>query len=146
MKISCMGVTLGVAMAGMLLAGCGKSADQNAYSATQAATDAKQVARDIRDDYRAEWQSFKRNTEQVIEANGKAIDSLKTKIAKAGKKANGSWHKDLATLEDKNKELKQKLSAYNDRGQANWEIFKSDITHDLDSLGSTMKTLWKKVG
>jgi hypothetical protein len=96
--------------------------------------------------YRAEWQAFKRETEQVIEANGRKIDSLKIRIDKAGAKGKVTFTKDLGLLEQKNIELKKKLADYHDQGQSNWEVFKTDVKHELEGLGDAMKDLYKKIG
>ena len=146
MKNSCVVVTLVASMAGMLLAGCDKTADQKADAASTGAPEATQQLKEARDSYRADWQSFKRNTELVIDTNERAIDSLKTRIAKAGKKAKGEYAKDLAVLEQKNMQLKKKLADYSDQGETAWESFKTDVKHELDGIGDAMRDLYTKIG
>lgn len=138
--------TLVASMAGMLLAGCDKTADQKVDAARMRAAETTQELKEARDSYRADWQSFKRETELVIDANERAIDSLKTQIAKAGKKAKGEYAKDLAVLEQKNMQLKKKLADYSDQGETAWETFKTDVKHELDGIGDTMRDLYKKIG
>ena len=146
MKNSFVVATLVASMAGMLLAGCDKTADQKADAARVSTTEATQHLKEARDSYRADWQSFKRETELVIDANGKAIDSLKTKIAKAGRKAKVDLSKDLAVLEQKNTGLKKKLGEYSDQGESAWETFRTDVKRELDGIGDTMRDLYKKIG
>jgi outer membrane murein-binding lipoprotein Lpp len=146
MKNSLVLIALAGSLAGSLLAGCGKTPDQKVDDAQQTVAAVTQQLKSARDDYRAEWQSFKRETEQVIDANGRMIDSLKIKIEKAGNKGKVAFTKDLEVLEQKNVELKKKLADYNDQGQSNWEVFKSDVKRELDGLGNAMRDLYKKIG
>ena len=133
-------------LAGSLLSGCGKSPDQKVDDAEQTVAAVTQQIKSARDDYRAEWLSFKRESELVIEANGRMIDSLKTRISNAGIRGKAVLSRDLTVLEQKNVELKKKLAQYNDQGQSNWEGFKSDVKHELDLLGTSMRDLYKKIG
>ena len=146
MKHSMVAIVLAGSLAGSLLSGCGKSPDQKVDDAVQTVAAAKQHMKSARDDYRAEWLSFKRASEQAIEANGKMIDSLKARIDKAGVKGKAALSTDLKALEQKNVELKKKLAEYSDQGQSNWEGFKSDVRHELDVLGTAMKDLYKRIG
>ncbi|CAG0956155.1 hypothetical protein ARNL5_00523 [Anaerolineae bacterium] len=138
--------TLVASMAGMLLAGCDNTADQKVDAARMRATETTQQLKEARDSYRADWQSFKRETELVIVANERAIDSLATQITKAGKKAKVEYAKDLAVLEQKNMQLKKKLADYSDQGETAWETFKTDVKHELEGIGDTMRDLYKRIG
>jgi type II secretory pathway pseudopilin PulG len=122
MKNSLVVVVLAGSLAASLSPGCGKSPDQKVDDAQQTVAAATQQLQSARDDYRAEWQAFKRETEQVIEANGRKIDSLKIRIDKAGAKGKVTFTKDLGLLEQKNIELKKKLADYHDQGQSNWAM------------------------
>jgi hypothetical protein len=64
-------------MAGTLLTGCGKTAEQKVEAAKEDVKEAtkenigeaKQALKDAQADYRAEWQKFKSESEQQIQAN-----------------------------------------------------------------------------
>lgn len=146
MKNSLACIALAGSLAAVLSLGCGKSPDQKVDDAQQTVAAATQQLKSAQDDYRAEWQAFKRETEQMIEANGRMIDSLKIRIDKAGAKGKVAFAKDVAVLEQKNGELKKKLAEYNDQGQSNWEAFKTDVKHELEGLGNAMRDLYKKIG
>jgi hypothetical protein len=146
MKSSFVVLGLAASMAGMLLSGCGKSPDQKIDTANARVVDATQQLKEARDSYRANWESFKRDADLAIEANGKAIDSLKAKISKAGKIGKAEFSKDLAVLEQKNTDLKKKLTEYSDQGETAWETFRTDVKHDLESIGDSMRDLYKKIG
>jgi predicted RNase H-like nuclease (RuvC/YqgF family) len=131
-------------MAGTLLAGCDKKAEPKVEPAQeQKVGDAKQDLKDARANYVAEWQAFKTESEQKIEANEKRIDAFKQKMEHAGTKVKAQYKKDVAALKEKNRELKKKLEEYKDEGQGKWEEFKTNFNNDMDSVGKTMKDLFK---
>ncbi len=119
-------------MAGIILAGCGKPSEKKVEKATQ---DLKKV----KAEYLAEWQQFKREAEQKIEANEKTIDQLKEKMKAAGPKLEAQYNKEVAELEQKNRDLKSKLADYKDEGKDKWEAFKQEVSSDLDGLGKALK-------
>lgn len=131
-------------MAGTLLAGCEKKAEPKVEpTQEQKVGDAQQDLKDARANYLAEWQAFKTESEQKIEANEKRIDAFKEKMEHAGSKAKAQYKKDVAALKEKNRELKKKLEEYKDEGQGRWEEFKANFNKDLDGVGKTMKDLFK---
>ena len=131
-------------MAGMLLAGCEKKAEPKVEpTQEQKVGDAQQDLKDARAAYLAEWETFKKESEQQIDANKKRIHTFKEKMEKAGSKAKAQYKKDVEALEQKNDELKKKLEEYKDEGQGRWEEFKSNFKRDMDGVGKTMKDLFK---
>jgi exonuclease VII large subunit len=130
-------------IAGTLLTSCGKTPEQQVDNAKEKGGEAKQELKDARTEYLAEWQTFKRESEQTIEANEKRIDAFKEKMEKAGPKVKAKYSKEVATLEQKNRDLKKKLDEYKDEGQSKWEEFKTNFKHDMDGIGKTMKELFK---
>ena len=96
-------------IAGTFLMGCGKTPEQKVENA--------------RTEYLAEWQTFKRDSEQKIDAYEKRIDTFKEKIKEAGPE--------------------EKLEDYKDEGQSKWEEFKTNFNHDMDGIGKIMKDLFK---
>jgi hypothetical protein len=129
--------------AGTLLIGCNKTSKQKVEGAKGVIGEAKQDLKDARTDFLAEWQTFKRESEQTIEANEKTIDAFKLKMEKAGPKVKAKYSKEVAVLEQKNRDLKKRLEEYQDAGQSKWEEFKTNFKSDLDAIGKTMKDLFK---
>jgi hypothetical protein len=123
-------------MAGIFLAGCGKTSEQKVEGA-------KQELKDAKADYLAEWQKFKTESEEQIKANENRIDAFKAKMEKAGTKAKAKYNKAVAELEGKNRDLKKKLEEYKDEGESKWQEFKTNFKHDMDAVGQTMKDLFK---
>ena len=112
-------------IAGTFLMGCGKTPEQKVENA--------------RTEYLAEWQTFKRDSEQKIDANEKRIDTFK----EAGPEDKAKYNKEVEVLEQKNRDLKKKLEDYKDEGQSKWEEFKTNFNHDMDGIGKIMKDLFK---
>jgi exonuclease VII large subunit len=133
-------------MAGTLLTGCEKMSERKVENAKETIRDAKQELKDAQTKYLAEWQTFKRESEQIIEANEKRIDAFKNTMDKAGPKVEAKYSKGVALLEQKNRDLKKKLDDYKDEGQSKWEEFKTNFKHDMDGIGKTMTDLFKDNG
>ena len=129
-------------LAGILLTGCEKTAERKVEDAKETLGDAKQGLKDDQTKYLAEWQTFKSESEQTIEANEKRIDAFKEKMEIAGADTKAKYNEDLAALEQKNRELRKKLEGYKDEGRGNWVQFKTDFSQDMDGIGKSMKDLF----
>ena len=124
-------------MAGIFLAGCGKTSEQKVEGA-------KQELKDAKADYLAEWQKFKTESEEQIKANEDRIDAFKEKMATADtKNTKAKYNEAVVELKQKNRELKKKLEEYKDEGESKWQEFKTNFSHDMDAIGKTMKDLFK---
>ena len=134
---------LSVLTAGALFVGCEKSSDQKVADAKDKVAEVKQDLKEARTEYRAEWATFKKESEAAIEANEKRIDAFKAKMEKGTPAMKTKYGKDVAALEQKNRDLKAKLEAYEDGGESNWEEFKTNFKHDMDAVGKTMTDLFK---
>ena len=120
----------------IFLMGCDKTAEQKVEGA-------KQEIKDAKADYTADWQKFKTESETQIKVNEGRIDTLKVKIEKAGTKAKAKYKKAVAELKEKNHALKEKLEDYKDEGESKWQEFKTNFSHDLDAVGTTISDLFK---
>jgi len=123
-------------MAGIFLAGCGKTSEQKVE-------EAKQELKDAKADYLAEWQQFKTESEEQIKANEDRIDAFREKMEKGGTKTEAKYNIAVAELKQKNRDLKRKLEEYKDEGESKWQEFKTNFSHDMDAFGKTMKDLFK---
>ena len=132
-------------MTGMLLPGCAKTTEQKLDSAKESVGEARQELQDTRTAYAAEWQTFKHESEQTITANETKIDAFKDRMDHSGTKIKAKYTKDIAALEQSNRNLKQKLDNYKDEGQTKWEEFKTNFNHDMDAVGKTMTDLFNDV-
>lgn len=75
----------------------------------------------------AEWQEFKEQANILIQQNKIRIDEMK-----ASAKATGD--NSLDAIEEKNKQLQNKLESYKNDASEDWETFKAGFNQDKDEL------------
>ncbi len=85
-----------------------------------------------------EWKMFKDETEVKIKNNETRTAELKAKMKTSGKTLDAVYSKNIEALEQRNKDLKARLDAY-EKGQSDWESFKREFNHDMDALGQALK-------
>jgi chromosome segregation ATPase len=112
---------------------------QNAKEKLRVAEDeanavAQQVAKD-----RA-WELFKSDAGIKIRKNELLIEDFKVKMKTTGKTLKAQYEKRIAVLEQKNKELKTRMDAY-EKNQSDWESFKRQFNIDLEKLGKALKNI-----
>jgi len=129
--------------AGALLTGCWKQSEQTVGTPAEAVGEAKQEIKDTRSGFASEWRTFKSESQQAIASNEVKIDSLKQKMARAGRTVSEKYSRNVAVLEQNNRDLKRKLEEYKDAGEIKWAEFKTNFTHDMESLGRTMRDLFR---
>jgi peptidoglycan hydrolase CwlO-like protein len=86
-----------------------------------------------------EWQQFKEDTNAKIDDNNAKIAELKLKIKKTGKDIDKAYQKNIDAMEQKNKELKNKIDSYQNDVNSDWKSFKREFNHDMDELGQSLK-------
>jgi Skp family chaperone for outer membrane proteins len=128
---------------GMLITSCGKTSEQKVEGAKENFEGVKDDLKDAKTAYLAEWQAFKEEADEKIDANQKRIEAFKAKMSKAGSTAKENYNKEVAVLEQKNQDLKKKLDEYKDDGQSKWKEFKANFNDDMDAIGKTMTDLFK---
>ena len=130
-------------MAGSVFTGCNNNrekledAEENVKKANQELIDAKAQ-------YEKEWQQFKTDAELKISANEKKISDFKALIKTASGKSKAKYEKEVIELEQKNVELRKKLSEYKYEGKDSWETFKKDFNDGLDYIGNTLNDIFTK--
>jgi hypothetical protein len=143
MKNNIFVVALAGCIVGMLSPGCGKTAEQKIEVVKENAKDAQRSWQEAQAEYSSDWQTFERESDQGIDANEKRIDAFKKEMEKAGSKVSAKYSKDVAALEQKNRDMKKKLKEYKDEGPMKWEEFKTNFKHDMDGMEKTMTDLFK---
>lgn len=86
-----------------------------------------------------EWQSFKESTNTTINQNEKRIIELRAKMKKTGQEMDEQYAKRINVLEEKNREIKEKVNAYQNDASDDWEAFKKEYNSDMDDLGRSLK-------
>lgn len=97
-----------------------------------------------KEEYLADIENFKIETNAKIEANKQMIADFKVKIATSKKDAQVYYQEQIAILEQKNIAMKQKLDAYEESGKDNWEAFKTEFSKDMNDLGEAFKNFTVK--
>lgn len=91
-----------------------------------------------------EWQAFKDSTNATIKQNEIRIAEMKAELKKTGKTIDSEYSKKIQELEEKNKEIKNKLEVYKNDTNSDWQSFKKEFRHDMDDLGQSLKNFTVK--
>ena len=137
-------LTIIVLIAISVLTGCNVNREKKVEDAKENVKQANQELKEAQAEYEKEWQQFRYDAEVKIRANEKSIDELKTEILIASSKFKAKYEKEVVVLEQKNIELKKKISEYKYEGKDKWEEFKREFNHDMDIIGKTLKDLFTK--
>ncbi|MCC6410821.1 MAG: hypothetical protein IT270_04130 [Saprospiraceae bacterium] len=133
-------------LTGLILTGCQTSAEK-VQDKRENVTEAKQELNEEKAEAYAEQQqeaneaaykSYKIESDARIDANETMISDIKADMRKAGKKMDKEYEQQIDALEKKNKDLRQRLNAYNARKQNDWDSFKREFDHDMNELGTAM--------
>ncbi len=135
-------------LAAAILGGCQSSAEK-VDAAKENVDEAKEELQEVKAEAQAdaikvanaeEWRVFKSDAEIKIKENEVRIGELKVKMKKSGKTFDAMYEKNIIALEQKNKDLRTKISNY-ESNQSDWEAFKREFNHDMDELGQAIKDL-----
>jgi chromosome segregation ATPase len=141
-------LALATLIGGVIFTGCQSTAEKT-EAAEAKVQDAKEELKEARKDENAqaqktatadEWRTFRNESQEKIWANEKHIAELKVKMNKPGKLLDAAYAKKIDSLEEKNRELKRRMDAY-EKSQSDWETFKREFNHDMDELGNALKDL-----
>ncbi|MFM9986408.1 MAG: hypothetical protein ACKVOK_14305 [Flavobacteriales bacterium] len=88
----------------------------------------------------AEWKIYKANADAKIADNDAQILELKVKMKKPGQTWDDVYAKRIEKLEAQNNALRVKINTY-DPEKSDWETFKREFNHDMDSFGQAFKDL-----
>jgi hypothetical protein len=71
------------------------------------------------------------------------IGAFKETMEEAGLKFKAKYNNEVTVFKKQSQNLKKKLDGYEDDGLRRWKKFKTDINHDGNGIGRTMKNLFK---
>lgn len=94
--------------------------------------------------YQEDMTAYRMETANRIIANQKTIADFNTKITKLKKEKREEYLEDIAELDKKNTEMKDKLNSYKDNGSDKWKSFKMEFSKEMDDLGKSIKDLTTK--
>ena len=144
-------ITIAVAsmlIAGSVFTGC-KSPSQKEADAQGEVQDAKEDLNNAQNEANAEqqkvataeeWDAFKSEADAKIKSNEVRIAELTVKMNKPGEILDPLYKKRIQTLEQQNRDLKERLYAY-EKSNSDWESFKREFNSDMNELGDALKDL-----
>lgn len=123
-----------------LLAGCNSPA-QKLENAEEEVTAANKKLETANEEYLADLKNYRLATAERIAENDESIARFKLRIANEKKETRDEYNKKIIALEQKNSDNKKRLDDYKTEGKANWEIFKTEFSRDMDELGTAIRNL-----
>ncbi len=118
-----------------------KYGSERAEDAAEELRDAKKDLDEAQREYTIKYNDFKREMDNKITENDKAIAALKADVRERNAEAKVNWNNAVNDLERKNQSLKDRINDYKVDGNANWEEFKREFNHDMDRLGEALKDM-----
>ncbi len=137
-----------VIIAGAISTGC-DSAQQNILDAEQKVREAnenlatkRQQARDEAHKVKmaAEWEQYKAECELVIDSNERQIEELEIAVANNKKGYTAAQIARINSLKTENEQIKLRIQEY-ETDPSSWELFKTELKHDMDKLAEAFKDL-----
>jgi len=125
-------------IASSLLWGCQRTADKRLEIS-------RQEVRVAETKFLADWQTFKRESEQTIAANEKLIVAFREKIYSSGPVYKAMYNREAVALERRNQNLMIRLTEYEEGGQSNLREFKIIFNERLYDVEKTMKDLFANI-
>jgi hypothetical protein len=114
-------------------------ARENILEEKQDVVKAKQDLKVAQKDSVADYQNFKKESEARILNNEKILADLKVKVSKADLKDKADYEENLATLNQKQVNLKKRFVDYKMNGETKWSSFKKSYNNDMDELEKELK-------
>ena len=127
-------------IASTILIGCNTPAAK-VEDAKENVDDAKEDLDQAHQEYLAEVENYRSETSGKITENEKIIADFRVKIENEKIEAKAAYEIKIAELEQKNKNLKQKMDDYKVTGKTEWEQFKSEFNRDMEKLGKAFQDL-----
>lgn len=130
-------------LANIVLSSCSSSAEKVEQAQEKVAA-ANQSLDKANADYVADVEKYRRETAAIIATNNESIAAFNARIESEKMEARADYQKKIATLEQKNTDLKKRLDDYKAEGKNSWEQFKIEFSRDLDELGNAFRDLTVK--
>jgi hypothetical protein len=119
---------------------CNSSSDK-VNSAKEDVKEAEISLEDAKDNYDAEYEKFKLESNEKISANEKIIADLKVYSHDKKAEVKAGYEKTIESMETRNREMKSKVAEYKRVSNDGWESFKREFNHDMDELGKALSDL-----
>ncbi|MFO7673490.1 MAG: hypothetical protein R6V74_07275 [Lutibacter sp.] len=136
-------ITTSIMLTGAIFTSCNTAAEK-VDKAEDKSIKADEDFNSAKEEYLADIENFKKETNAKIDANNQLIADFKVKIASSKKDAQVYYQEQIAILEQKNIAMKQKMDTYQETGKDNWETFKTEFNKDMNDLGEAFKNFTVK--
>jgi hypothetical protein len=129
-------------MMGALLPGC-TTAEQRVKDAEEDVVEANEALEQANADYLADMEKFRQEAEERTITNDQMIAEFRSRIATEKASVRASYEKKIASLEESNARLKQRMADYKEDGSDNWYAFKHEFNRDMNELGKALADFTK---
>ncbi len=130
-------------IAGTMYTACDTPKD-NVVDAQRKVEAANERLEQATEDYLADIERYRSETNEKIAKNNSTIDSLKASVDDKDAATKAEYWKKIAVLENKNGELKARMDNYKADGKDKWEAFKVEFNNDMNGLGTAFKNVTVK--
>jgi phosphoenolpyruvate-protein kinase (PTS system EI component) len=120
-----------------LFTGC-NTPSQKVETAKENVEEANEELAKAKQEYLADLESYRKQQATQSLTNQQMIAELKTRIAKEKEATRAAYTKRISELEQKNRDMNNKMTAYVEDGQENWKSFKAEFSRDMDELGNAL--------
>ena len=127
-------------MVGVILTGCETSAEKVAKAEINLSQANKDLD-DAQEEYVADIESYRKETDEKIAANEKSMAEFETRVATEKKEDKDEYNKKIIALQQKNIDMKKRMDDYKADGKEKWEFFKADFTKGMDDMGESLRDL-----
>lgn len=117
------------------------SPSQKVENAKTDLKDAKQELNEAQQDSIANFETFKKESEERINKNEIAIAAFKARMASNKNEFKEKDQKMIDELEQRNINMRKKIAEYKENGKDDWTAFKDEFNHDMDELGDAIKNI-----
>jgi hypothetical protein len=117
------------------------SCSNSAQKVENAKEDVMEAAADLNkanDEYLSDLNNYKAVANEKFVANDESMIQFKKRIENEKQEAKAEYIKKIEDLQKKNTDTKKKLADYKADGKANWELFKTEFTRELNELDNAI--------
>jgi hypothetical protein len=94
-------------------------------------------------EYPEDIQNYIKEREDQIAYNGQIIAGYKWEMQNQRKEIKDKYLEKLTELDQKNKDLKERINEYKIKGEKNWELFIKEFNAEMDTLAEELDTYSK---
>lgn len=114
---------------------------ENVQDAKEDVTQAKEDLVKAQEAYAADVELFRLEMDKQIIANEKEIAAINLKLENSKNEMRAEYKEEVATLERKNRDMKNKIHNYRTNSKENWQSFKAEFNKDMNELGMALRNL-----